>query len=170
MDSKERVIKTVNHEEPDRVPYGEFGTNHGCLMSPTTLRALFFPVLYQVNVNASRMGLIPFFHCCGKIWELVEDYIQAGCRGYQSIQGSAGMDLKTVKARFGERLTLWAGIQCETLVAGSLADVEQEVRASLDIAMPGGGFIYGSNNTIQYGAKTENFLKGIEVVRKHGVY
>lgn len=28
MNSKERVIKTLNHEEPDRVPIGEWGIDH----------------------------------------------------------------------------------------------------------------------------------------------
>jgi len=148
----------------------DFGTNTGCLMAPETLREIFFPVLERVNSNGSDFGLIPFFHCCGKIWDIVEDYIGAGCKGYQSVQGSAGMDLATVKQKYGDRLTLWAGIQCETLVEGSEKDVEEEVLESLEIGMPGGGFIYGSNNTIQYGAKTANFLKGMELVRKHGIY
>jgi len=28
MTSKERVLKTINHEEPDRVPVGEWGIDH----------------------------------------------------------------------------------------------------------------------------------------------
>ena len=28
MTSKERVVKTINHQEPDQVPIGEWGIDH----------------------------------------------------------------------------------------------------------------------------------------------
>jgi hypothetical protein len=36
--------------------------------------------------------------------------------------------------------------------------------------MPGGGFIFGSTNSVQYGAKTDNYLKALEIVRNEGIY
>ncbi|MCD4830322.1 MAG: hypothetical protein K8R02_00775 [Anaerohalosphaeraceae bacterium] len=148
----------------------DFGTNAGCMMSPQSIREIFFPAYKAIANETKKHGMYPFFHCCGKIWDILDDYVDSGYMGYQSIQGTAGMNLGEVKKRYGNKLTLWAGIQCETLVEGALNDVEEEVRNSLEIAMPGGGFIFGSTNSVQYGAKTENYLRALDIVREHGIY
>jgi len=148
----------------------DFGGSTGCIMNPRTIRDLFMPVYKRVADDARALGLIPFFHCCGNIWDILGDFVDAGYVGYQSIQGSAGMDLARVKREYGDRLTLWAGVQCETLIQGTLADVENEVERSLEFCMPGGGFIFGSTNSVQFGAKTDNYLKALETVRRFGSY
>ncbi len=148
----------------------DFGMNSGCIVSPVTLREIFFPLMKRVNNTMKENDMIPFFHCCGKIWDILDDYIESGYAGYQSIQESAGMDNRRVKELYGDRLTLWTGVQCETLVQGTLRETEQEVRRNLETLMPGGGFIFGSTNSVQYGAKTGNYLKTLETVRQYGKY
>lgn len=80
------------------------------------------------------------------------------------------MDNARVKREYGDRLTMWTGVQCETLIQGSLDEVEREVRRNLELLMPGGGYLFGSTNSVQYGARTDNYLRALELVRKYGVY
>lgn len=148
----------------------DFGMNSGCIISPDSIRDIFMPLMKQVNDKVIQQDMIPFFHCCGNIWDIMDDFVKVGYRGYQSIQESAGMDTRRVKERYGKVLTLWTGIQCETLVEGSMQEAEKEVRRNLDFLMQGGGFIFGSTNSVQFGAKTDNYLKALETVRKYGSY
>lgn len=148
----------------------DFGMNNSTIMPPRIIRDIYLPLVKRVNKEIENNGMIPFFHCCGNIWEILDDFIAAGYKGYQSIQESAGMDTRMVKNKYGDILTLWTGIQCEILVEGSLAEAENEVRENLEFLMPGGGFIFGSTNSVQYGAKTDNYLKALDIVRKYGVY
>jgi len=148
----------------------DFGMNTSTIMSPAVIRDIYIPLIKRVNEEIVKNGMIPFFHCCGNIWSILDDFVGAGYKGYQSIQESAGMDTRKVKEKYGDKLTLWTGIQCETLVAGTIEDVEKEVRKNLEFLMPGGGFIFGSTNSVQYGAKTENYLKALEILRKYGNY
>jgi len=148
----------------------DFGMNTGTIMSPDTIRDIYMPFAKMVNDEISKNGMYPFFHCCGKIWDILDDMVAAGYKGYQSIQESAGMDTRKVKEKYGKDLTLWTGVQCETLVMGTMEDVEKEVTENLKFLMPGGGFIFGSTNSVQYGAKTDNYLKALEIVREKGVY
>lgn len=148
----------------------DFGMNTGCILSPLVIRDLFFPFMNMINREIEKNGMMPFFHCCGKIWDILDDFVEAGYKGYQSIQSSAGMDIVTVKDKYGKDLTLWAGIQCETLIAGTIEETVEEVEKSLKVLMPGGGFIFGSTNTVQYGANTYNYLKALDVVHKQGIY
>jgi uroporphyrinogen decarboxylase len=80
------------------------------------------------------------------------------------------METKRVKKIYGDKLTLWTGVQCETLIDKTVAETQDEVRKTLEICMPGGGYVFGSTNSVQYGAKTENYLKALDVVKKYGVY
>lgn len=166
--------KIIQHYAEHNVIIGmegyDFGMNTGCIMSPATINDVFMPFLKLLCDELKQNGLIPFFHSCGRIWEILGGFVEAGFKGYQSIQASAGMEWKAVKEKYGRKLTLWTGVQCETLVSGSLDDVEKEVMQALKDLMPGGGFIFGSTNSVQYGAKTDNYLKALDIVRKHGMY
>ena len=142
----------------------------GPVISPDTLRDVFFPFMKMVNDETVKANMIPFFHCCGNTWELLKDYIAAGYKGYQSVQQSAGVDWKKLKDEYGKQLTIWAGVQCETLINGSFADVDKEVEQALKDLMPGGGFIFGSTNTVQFGANTDNYLRALDTARKKGGY
>lgn len=148
----------------------DFGGKNGCIISPNSIRQLFIPLLKQFCEEVTANGMIPFHHCCGNVWDIMQDFVNVGLKGYQSIQGTAGMDLAKVKQLYGDKITLWAGIQCETLVEGTKEDVENEIRRSLKVAMPGGGFIFGSTNSVQYGASTDNYLYALDLVRKYGDY
>jgi uroporphyrinogen decarboxylase len=148
----------------------DFGMNTGCIISPSILRTVFFPFMSMVNREIERHGMIPFFHCCGNIWEIIDQYIESGYKGYQSIQMTAGMDWKSMKERYGRQITIWTGVQCETLVNGTMEQTISEVRQALRDLMPGGGFIFGSTNSIQFGAKTENYMKALETVKEYGAY
>lgn len=167
----QKVIEHCRKKGVDILMQGQdFGMNTGCIYRPDSIREIFMPVMTQVNQDITDAGMIPFFHCCGRIWDILDDFVKAGYRGYQSIQESAGMDNKIIKETYGERLTMWTGIQCETLVQGSREDVEKEVLKNLDILMPGGGYLFGSTNSVQFGARTDNYLRALELVREKGIY
>jgi len=148
----------------------DFGGKNACLISPKQIRQLFMPFLKMFCDEVSSNGMIPFHHCCGNVWDIMQDFVDVGFKGYQSIQSTAGMDIARLKKEYGRKITLWAGIQCETLVEGTKEDIRKEVEDSLKVAMPGGGFIFGSTNSVQYGAKTENYLYALDIVRKLGKY
>lgn len=148
----------------------DYGSTTGLMWSPQTIRELFMPVHKGVAEASVELGMIPFFHCCGRIWDILDDWIDAGMRGYQSVQATAGMDLAEVKSRHGDRLTLWAGLNCETLTDGTAEQLETEVLTNLEIGMPGGGLIFGANNSVQFGADTDLYLRALELVRTRGRY
>jgi hypothetical protein len=148
----------------------DFGGKTGCIESPDIIRRIYLPVQSQFCRNVEKAGKIPSIHCCGCVWDVLKDIVNTGYKIYQSIQATAGMDIAKIKKEFGNQLTLWAGVQCETLVEGTREQVEQEVKRSLAFAMPDGGFIFGSTNSVQYGANTDNYLRAVELVRKYGVY
>jgi maltose-binding protein MalE len=94
----------------------DYGMNIGCIMSPKTIREIYMPLMKAVNIEIKKNGLIPFFHCCGNVWDIMDDFVDAGYKGYQSIQASAGMETKKMKKSFQEKL--------DSELKGKLADKE----------------------------------------------
>ena len=168
--AKKIIDKCKNKDIAIVMNDSDFGNNISCIESPETIRKLYMPVTRRFTEYVEQNSQIPFLHCCGNVWEIMNDLINAGYKGYQSIQASAGMDWAKVKKQYGDRLTLWTGIQCETLIGGSRREVEQEVKKALNTLKPGGGFIFGSTNSVQYGADTDNYLRALDLVREYGSY
>lgn len=148
----------------------DFCMNTGSFINPDIIRDVYMPFMKTVNNEINKKDMASFFHCCGNTWDILDDFVDAGYKGYQSIQKSCGMDTQLMKDKYGKKMTLWTGLQCETLVGGSREEVEAEVREYLDICMPGGGFIFGSTNSVQYGANTDNYLRALDIVREEGIY
>ncbi len=58
----------------------------------------------------ARSGLPVFLHCCGGIYPLIPDLIEAGVDILNPVQISAvGMDPVRLKAEFGRDLVFWGG-------------------------------------------------------------
>jgi uroporphyrinogen decarboxylase len=57
-----------------------------------------------------------------------------------------------------------------TLAYGTPDDVEEIVRETLKIMMPGGGYILSPTHQVQDNTPTENVIRMYEAGRKYGVY
>ena len=142
----------------------------GPFMSPMLWRRFCYPAL-EANVRyAHQRGLSFTQHACGNNWPILEDMLRAGVDCYQSIQGSAGMDLARVREAAGERLTLWGGVPVENLVSGSAEQVREDVRAAIAALKPSGRFILGASHSIAVGTRYDNFMAMLDEFEKHRGY
>jgi uroporphyrinogen-III decarboxylase len=93
-------------------------------------------------------------------------FVEAGYEVYQSIQHSASMELGQVKARYGDKLTLWGGVMVEHLVDGTPADVYRDAELAMRVGPPGGGYIFGDTHSIAVGTKYDNFMAMLDAYHK----
>jgi hypothetical protein len=130
----------------------------GPFMSPGMWRRFCYPAL-AANVQAAHAaGLFFAQHACGNNWSILEGFMEAGVDVYQSVQGSADMELARVREATRGRMALWGGVAVENLVSGTPEDVRQDVRAAMEVAHTGGGFILGSSHSIAVGTRYDNFM------------
>ena len=119
----------------------DLGTQNGPQLSPRMYRRLVKPYQQQMwQFIKARSGLPVFLHCCGGIYPLIPDLIEAGVDILNPVQISAvGMDPVRLKAEFGRDLVFWGG-GCDTqhvLPEGTPAQVADHVRRQIDILAPG---------------------------------
>jgi uroporphyrinogen decarboxylase len=82
------------------------------------------------------------------------------------------MDLRTLKEQFGRKMLFNGGIDSHhVLIKGDADFVRRKTRETLDIMMPGGGYVAGaSHDTILEETPVENVLAMFDTVLEHGQY
>ena len=128
-----------------------------------------YPVHKAYVKEAHKHGLKVLKHCCGHIWPVIDEIAEL-YDAYEAIQGSAGMDIKKLKERVGDKICLWGGIMHENIIMGTPEDIRNDARYAFTHAAPGGGFIMGSTHSLAVDAKVENILEMKKCRDKWGAY
>jgi uroporphyrinogen decarboxylase len=182
-DLVERYLDSAVHEALVAIPTlpehgigvlwagGDLASTAGPIYSPAMFRRFLLPRLQQITAAAHDAGLVYLFRTDGDIWAIAQELlVDSGIDGYGEIDNDAGMDPVELKRRF-PHLTLWGGISCgSTLVSSSPEAIREEVRRVMEACAPGGGFIFGSSNSIHDGIPTANFVAMQEAAREFGIY
>lgn len=165
------TLKYIAEQGVDAVmTFSDMGSSTGPLADPKIYRKYSLPWHRKYAAEAHRLGLVLIKHCCGYAWDFVDDFVSAGFDAYEGIQASAGMDMKLLKEKVGNKLTLWGGVWTEHLVLGTPEDIRKDARHAIKWGAPGGGFIYGVSHSLSVGTKLENLMAMKEAREKWGIY
>ena len=147
----------------------DFGSQRCELISPTLFRELYKPFYKQINDWIHQHTTWKtFFHCCGSIVRLLDDFVDCGVDILNPVQCSAaGMHPDFLKSNYGDKLVFWGGgvDTQQTLPFGSPDEVKAEVLERLHIFAPGGGYVFNAIHNIQQPTPIENILAMYEAVR-----
>ncbi len=152
------------------MPCGDLGSSTALLASPKILQEHVAHWWKEYIKRGHELKLKVIKHCCGCIWEALPMLCDVGYDGYEGIQASGSMDMKLLKERYGDRLTLWGGVWNEHLILGTPEDIENDARYAMESGAPGGGFILGASHSLAVGTKPENLEKMKECREKYGTY
>lgn len=126
----------------------DWGTNHGLLFSPETLRQLVSPYEEMITDKARRAGARVSLHSDGNITRAMDAVVDLGFDVVHPVQRSAGMDPAEFKARYGRRLCLYGGLDVRTTLGfGRMDAVRQEIDDIMQHVKPGGGLIFCTSHT-----------------------
>lgn len=148
----------------------DYCDNRGLIMGPRLFRQYVLPAFERLVKAAHAKGKYFVKHTDGNTWSILDDFVAVGVDAWQGIQPRIGMDMKRLKERYGGKLCLFGGVDCDTLVAGTPAEVEAQTRYAIRHAGPGGGLVLTSGNTLQVGTKYENYMAMRQAARQYGAY
>ena len=139
---------------------GDIGTQRGMMLSPDLWRRHIKPYSTDLIRTFKDMGLMTFYHSCGSIVPVIDDFVEMGLDVLDPIQPLAqGMDADSLARRFGGRLTFHGGIdEQELLPNGSVDDVRKEVERVMDTLGRDGGYIVCPAHALQPDTSPENIL------------
>jgi uroporphyrinogen decarboxylase len=151
----------------------DLGTQTSLFLSPDLYREFLKPaeerVFRFIKSRAPQAKL--WFHSCGAISELIDDFIDIGVDILNPVQPLArGMDSFQLKQMFGKRLSFHGGIDLQRALPGTLEDVRLEVQTRIRAFAPGGGYVLAPANHIQADTPAENVIALYRYARRTGRY
>lgn len=149
----------------------DYGASAQGLLRPQQFKEIYKPGLKRIIDCIKANNLPVFLHCCGRVYDYLDDLVEIGIEAYHPVQRTAGMDLAKVKAKYGDRICLVGNIDSSrTLPFGTPEEIEAETREALRVAAPGYGYILASDHSLHDGIPVKNIQLMFDVARKHGVY
>jgi len=150
----------------------DLGTQIAPMVSPELFRRHIRP-RHQKFIDLARSFDLPvMIHTCGSSSWAYEDFIEMGINVVDTLQPeAANMSPRYLKETFGGRLAFHGCISTAGILAhGSVADVEKEVRETLEIMMPGGGYCLAPTHAMQDNTPTENAVAMYRAAMEYGEY
>jgi uroporphyrinogen decarboxylase len=140
---------------------GDYSSQNGLLISPRMFRR-YFKEIYRrfYREIKANFDVEIFFHSCGAVAELIPDLIEVGVTILDPIQVTArGMEIESLAARFGDRLTFHGGVDIQELLpTGTEEDVRREVRRLVALFAGRGGYILAPSHSLQMDTPIGNIL------------
>jgi len=156
----------------DIIGFGDdLGMQTGPQISPKMYREFFKPrhtILWK-HVKKLAPHLKVSLHCCGGVYPLLGDMIEAGLDLINPVQFTCkDMELPRLKKEFGEDLVFWGG-GCDTreiLPRGNPEEIRNHVRENVKIMAPGGGFVFQQVHNIMADVPPENIMAMFKAVNE----
>jgi hypothetical protein len=145
-------------------------------LPPRLFREFVTPYLQEMLDLLHAHGCYGRVHCHGNIRHVLDDLCAIGTDAIDPVEPPPDGDipLAEVKARYGDRLVLFGNMELKYLETETPADIDARVRAMMDDAKAGGGFVLmptAAPINVPLSPQTaENYLAYLAAGEKYGRY
>lgn len=139
----------------------------GLMVSPDFIRENLFPYIKRIGAMAKKRNIPFIYHSDGVLYDVMGDLIDMGATAIHPIE-PISMDMRELKARYGDKLCLCGGIDMDQLCRATPDTIRELTRDFIGIAKGKGGWCAGSSNSIPEYVSVDNYLAMIETVLKEG--
>jgi uroporphyrinogen decarboxylase len=150
----------------------DLGTQRGPMISIDLFRKHIKPRIKKFADLAKAFNLPVMIHSCGSSSWAFDDLIEIGIHVVDTLQPEAkDMEPAYLKRRYGDRLAFHGCISTAGPVAyGTVPEVIDNIKETLDIMMPGGGYCLSPTHQLQDNSPTENVVAMYEAAHEYGWY
>jgi uroporphyrinogen-III decarboxylase len=136
-------------------------------MSPDTYRRFYWKGLSALMTAYCDNGILPYVFCEGSYNLRLENL--AEFEGGKAVFLFEKVDMKKAKSILGGKFCLCGNVPAALLAFGTPEQVTEEVKRTLDIMAPGGGFIMDASIELT-SAQPRNVEAFFEATFKYGKY
>jgi uroporphyrinogen decarboxylase len=153
------------------VKFGDdLGTNTGPFMPNEIYNEFFRPrhkiLCDYVKANSSAHTML---HCCGGIYELIPELIEAGFEIINPVQINAiNMEPERLKKEFGNEVTFWGGgVNTQSVLnRATPQQVKNHVKHNIEIFSKDGGFVFTTVHNIMPDVPPQNIVAMFEALEE----
>jgi len=144
--------------------------NSGPFLSPQMFAEFVQPYLTRIIADIRENNGYAIKHTDGDIMPIIDQLVDAKPHALHSLDPMAGVDIKQVKERYGDRVCLIGNVNCALLQTGTREEIIQDATYSIQSGKPGGGYIYSTSNVAFKGMPLENYLLIHDIWKKYRDY
>lgn len=149
----------------------DYAYSKGLLISPKAFNEIFYPGFKKVVKNFKYLGLLVIKHTDGNIWKIIDKLVESGIDCLDPIDPSSGMDIFSVKAKYGNRISIKGNVNCAyTLTFGTIEETIAETKKCIKDGEYKYGYILSSSNSIHSSVKPENYKAMLDTLMEYGKY
>ncbi|MCX6375497.1 MAG: hypothetical protein NTU88_05605 [Armatimonadetes bacterium] len=145
----------------------DLACKNGLLMSLPMLQEFVFPYNQKIINAGKTAGLPVLMHCCGKVTEVIDSFIEQGIDALNPLQTHLH-DFREFKEMYHGILAVYGALDNTYIIPdGTPDEVRAHVREVFEVLGEGGGLIF-STHDIPLGTPRENVEAMIEEIRNCG--
>ena len=147
----------------------DYGQQNGLIMGRELWRRMIMPHLKRTFAPVKAKGYPVFLHSCGDISDILEDLIDIGLDGYQTVQPEI-YDLHLLKEKFGSVLTFYGAVSTQQFLPFAKPEaVQAKITETIRILGKNGGYICAPTHQVTEDVPPENIMAMIETLKSEPV-
>lgn len=144
--------------------------NNGPFLSPDMFREFVQPYLAEIIASIRADGAYAIKHTDGDIMPILDQLVECKPHALHSLDPMAGVDIKVVKERVGDKVALCGNVHCAYLQTGTDEQVLESCRYAMENGKPGGGYIFCTSNVPFRGMPVERYQMVLDFWRANRNY
>lgn len=144
--------------------------NSGPFLSPEMFSQFIQPYLAKIIAANRSAGLFSIKHTDGNIMPIIDQMVDAEPDALHSIDPMAGVDIREVKEKYGDRICLVGNVHCAALQTGTDEEVRESAEYCMTWAKPGGGYIFSTSNVPFKGMPPERYRMILDIWKEMRAY
>lgn len=151
----------------------DWGSNQNMLFSPRMWRRLIRPYTERVIKHVRGRNVPVNLHSDGYIMNIMDDIVEMGANLLHPVQESAGMDPRTVKEQYGDKLVVYGSLDVvDGLYSHEGEALDEYITEKFEIYAPGGGFIFNTGHFVQPDIPVQRLIRAYtlanELAQRYG--
>ena len=140
--------------------------NAGTFLRPEQLADLVTPYMKELVAAIKARGAWVIMHSDGNLMGIMDQIIDIAPNFLHSIDPMAGMDIREVKRLTYGKIGLMGNVQCDLMQDGPDERIIASADYCLTHAVPGGGYIYSTSNTVFTGMPLRNYQLMVDYMHR----
>ena len=145
-DAIERNKKLMDSGIGSLILCSDYCFNAGPFLSPAMFEEFIQPYLYDICQSIRENGGYAIKHTDGNIMPILDMLVECRPHALHSLDPMAGVDIRELKERVGDRVALCGNVHCAYLQTGTDEQVLESCRYAMENGKPGGGYIFCTSN------------------------
>lgn len=143
-------------------------SQQGLMMSREIYNTFFKQRIQRIILAAKEINpeVIIFMHCCGKVEEVIDDFIEAGVEVLNPIQPECN-NLNEINKKYENKLSFWGGVGIQSVMFnGTPEEVTVKVQEANELFGKNGGFLVAPAHILDPAIPWDNIVAFIDAARE----